>query len=76
MMSIHEKSIFGGYKCLEDQATAALLHILDIVGPHMVEYVFEDLSILGNWKGREVTGVSLTSEIFEQILKRLKRVGK
>ena len=42
MMSIHEKSIFGGYKCLEDQATAALLHILDIVGPHMVEYVFED----------------------------------
>ena len=41
-----------------------------------VEYVFEDLSILGNWTGREVTGVSLTREIFEQILKRLKRVGK
>ena len=41
-----------------------------------VEYVFEDLSILGNWAGREVTGVSLTREIFEQTLKRLKRMGK
>lgn len=32
--------------------------------------------MLGNWAGREVTGVSLTKEIFEQILKRLKRMGK
>ena len=51
MMPIHEKSIFGGYKRLEDQATAALLHILDMGGPHMVEYVFEDSLASGNFDG-------------------------
>lgn len=51
MIPIHEKSIFGGYKRLEDQATAALLHILDMGGPHMVEYVFEDSLSSGNFDG-------------------------
>lgn len=48
---IHERSIFGGYKSIENQATAALLHILDMGGPHMVEYAFEDALSSGNIKG-------------------------
>lgn len=59
MRPIHEQSIFGGYKHLEDQATAALLHILDMGGPYMVEYVFED-SLLNT----DFTGYTISSQTY------------
>lgn len=37
--SIRNKSIFGGYKKSEDIVTAALLHLMQLGGPSMMNYL-------------------------------------
>lgn len=43
--SITSKSIFGGYKKGEDIVTAALLHLLELGGPALMNSLFGDLGV-------------------------------
>ena len=43
--SITSKSIFGGYKKGEDIVTAALLHLMELGGPALMNSLFGDIGV-------------------------------